>query len=205
MVEDDLMYSTLGEVYESDCARHGRDSYEQMSYFKEKLNPATVDRRSPEDVAKLRREIYDNIINLEYVSDRIFTQYMYKILPSCDLLWLFRKEFAVQLALSGFVSCTLQIGGESVDSLAAISWRETVARGPSRAMMSGIPSRTTHLMANESANANPEQLAPMVPLGNGYNFDFFNFNIMTSGGHMSTQIQIPNPKVDITSYPPISC
>ena len=110
MVEDDLMYSTLGEVYEFDCARHGRDSYEQMSYFKEKLNPATVDRRSPEDVAKLRREIYDNIINLEYVSDRIFTQYMYKILPSCDLLWLFRKEFAVQLALSGFVSYTLQIG-----------------------------------------------------------------------------------------------
>ena len=110
MVEDDLMYSTLGEVYEFDCARHGRDSYEQMSDFKEKLNPAIVDRRSPEDVAKLRREIYDNIINLEHVSDRIFTQYMYKILPSCDLLWLFRKEFAVQLALSGFVSYTLQIG-----------------------------------------------------------------------------------------------
>ena len=44
--------------------------------------------------------------------------------------------------------------GESVGSLAAISWRETVARRPSRAMMSGIPSRTTHLMANESANAN---------------------------------------------------
>ena len=57
--------------------------------------------------------------------------------------------------------------GESVGSLATISWRETVTRRPSRAMMSGIPSRTTHLMANEFANANPEQLALMVPLGNG--------------------------------------
>ena len=45
MVEDHLMYSTLGEVYEFDCARHGRDSYEQMSDFKEKLNPSIVDRR----------------------------------------------------------------------------------------------------------------------------------------------------------------
>ena len=33
---------------------------------------------------------------------------------------------------------------------------------------------------------------------------FFNFLIMTSCCHMSTQIQIPNPKADIISYPPIS-
>ena len=40
---------------------------------------------------------------------------------------------------------------------------------------------------------------------NGYNFYFFNFIIMTSCGHMSTQIQIPNSKVYIIFYPPISC
>ena len=34
---------------------------------------------------------------------------------------------------------------------------------------------------------------------------FFNFIIMTSSFHMSTQIQIPNPKADIIFYPPISC
>ena len=38
-----------------------------------------------------------------------------------------------------------------------------------------------------------------------YNFYFFNFIIMTSCGHVSTQIQIPNPNVDISFYPPISC
>ena len=101
------------------------------------------------------------------------------------------------LTCMAYLSEEAEAWGESVDSLAAISWRETVARGPSRAMMLGIPSRTTHLMANESANANPEQLAPMVPLGNGYNFHFFNFNIMTSGGHMSTQIQIAKFEDDI--------
>ena len=38
-----------------------------------------------------------------------------------------------------------------------------------------------------------------------YNFYFFNFIIMTSSCHLSTQIQIPNLNVDIISYPPISC
>ena len=42
-------------------------------------------------------------------------------------------------------------------------------------------------------------------LAMGYNFDFFNFIIMTSCCHMSTQIQIPNSKVYIIFYPPISC
>ena len=40
---------------------------------------------------------------------------------------------------------------------------------------------------------------------NGYNFYFFIFIIMMSSCHMSTQIQIPNPKAEIIFYPPISC
>ena len=39
----------------------------------------------------------------------------------------------------------------------------------------------------------------------GYNFDFFNFIIMTSSCHMSIQIQIPNSKSYIIFYPPIKC
>ena len=50
----------------------------------------------------------------------------------------------------------------------------------------------------------PERTAP-GDAGRNIIFIFFNFIIMTSGGHMSTQIQIPYPKADITSYPPISC
>ena len=74
------------------------------------------------------------------------------------------------LTCMAYLSEEAEAWGESVDSLAAISWRETVAQAPSWAMMSGIPSRTTHLMANESANAKLEQLAPMVAMG--YNFHF---------------------------------
>jgi transformation/transcription domain-associated protein len=35
------------------------------------------------------------------VSENIFSQYMYKTLPTCNQLWLFKKYFCSQMALSG--------------------------------------------------------------------------------------------------------
>ena len=43
-----------------------------------------------------------------------------------------------------------------------------------------------------------------VAMAMGYKFYFFNFIIMMSSCHMSTEIQIPNPNVDIIAYQPIS-
>ena len=71
-------------------------------------------------------------------------------------------------------------------------------------MVPGIGDRllvgaTVHTAAAAAAAGGMSQMAM------GYNFYFFNFIIMTSSCHMSTQIQIPNYKVDIIFYPPISC
>jgi hypothetical protein len=42
------------------------------------------------------------------VSENIFSQYMYKTLPTCNQLWLFKKYFCSQMALSGeFGSVTI--------------------------------------------------------------------------------------------------
>jgi hypothetical protein len=35
------------------------------------------------------------------VSENIFSQYVYKTLPTCNHLWLFKKHFCSQMALSG--------------------------------------------------------------------------------------------------------
>jgi hypothetical protein len=61
MVEDDLMSSTLGEVYETSCARYGRDSNVPITYFMEHLNPAIIGQLPPESVAELRFNIYNEI------------------------------------------------------------------------------------------------------------------------------------------------
>ncbi|MQL91496.1 hypothetical protein Taro_024111 [Colocasia esculenta] len=112
MVEDDLMYSTLLEVYEINCARHNREADLPITHFKEQLNQAISGQISPEAVVDLRLQAYNDITKT-YVAENIFSQYMYKTLPSGNHLWAFKKQFAVQLALSCFVSYMLQIGGRS--------------------------------------------------------------------------------------------
>uniref|UniRef100_A0A6N2N3S4 Non-specific serine/threonine protein kinase n=1 Tax=Salix viminalis TaxID=40686 RepID=A0A6N2N3S4_SALVM len=116
MVEDDLMYSTFLEVYENHCARNDREADFPITYFKEQLNQAISGQISPEAVVDLRLQAY-NEITKNYVSDGIFSQYMYKTLLSGNHMWAFKKQFAIQLALSSFMSFMLQIGGRSPNKI----------------------------------------------------------------------------------------
>ncbi|XP_020600148.1 LOW QUALITY PROTEIN: transformation/transcription domain-associated protein-like [Phalaenopsis equestris] len=112
MVEDDLMYSTFLEVYEINCARNNREADMPITTFKEQLNQAISGQISPEGVVELRLQAYSDITRT-LVNDNIFSQYMYKTIPNGNHLWTFKKQFAVQLALSCFMSYMLQIGGRS--------------------------------------------------------------------------------------------
>jgi transformation/transcription domain-associated protein len=116
MVEDDVMYSTFLEVYENHCARNDREADLPITYFKEQLNQAITGQISPETVVDLRLQAYNDITKT-FVSDSIFSQYMYKTLPTGNHMWAFKKQFAIQLALSSFVSFMLQIGGRSPNKI----------------------------------------------------------------------------------------
>ncbi|XP_043814591.1 transformation/transcription domain-associated protein isoform X2 [Manihot esculenta] len=116
MVEDDLMYSTFLEVYENHCARNDREADLPITYFKEQLNQAISGHISPETVVDLRHQAY-NEITKTLVTDSIFSQYMYKTLLSGNHMWAFKKQFAIQLALSSFMSFMLQIGGRSPNKI----------------------------------------------------------------------------------------
>lgn len=115
MVEDDVMYSTFLEVYEINCARHNREADLPITRFKDQLNQAISGQMSQEALVDLRLQAYNDII--KFVHDNIFSQYMYKILPSGNHLWAFKKQFAIQLALSSFMSYMLQIGGRSPNKI----------------------------------------------------------------------------------------
>lgn len=116
MVEDDLMYSTFLEVYENHCARNNREADLPITYFKEQLNQAILGQISPEALVDLRLQAYNDITK-ELVTDNIFSQYMYKTLLNGNHMWAFKKQFAVQLALSSFMSFMLQIGGRSPNKI----------------------------------------------------------------------------------------
>lgn len=116
MVEDDLMYSTFLEVYENHCARNDREADHPITYFKEQLNQAISGQITPEAVVDLRLHAYNDITK-NHVTESIFSQFMYKILLNGNHLWTFKKQFAVQLALSSFMSYMLQIGGRSPNKI----------------------------------------------------------------------------------------
>lgn len=116
MVEDDLMYSTFLEVYENHCARNDREADHPITYFKEQLNQAISGQITPEAVVDLRLQAYNDITK-NHVTDSIFSQFMYKILLNGNHMWTFKKQFAVQLALSSFMSYMLQIGGRSPNKI----------------------------------------------------------------------------------------
>ncbi|CAN0918697.1 Transcription-associated protein 1 [Linum grandiflorum] len=116
MVEDDVMYSTFLEVYENHCARNDREADLPITYFKEQLNQAISGQVSPEAIVDLRLQAYGDITK-NLVTDSIFSQYMYKTLPSGNHMWAFKKQFATQLALSSFMSYMLQIGGRSPNKI----------------------------------------------------------------------------------------
>ncbi|XP_051127175.1 transcription-associated protein 1-like isoform X2 [Andrographis paniculata] len=117
MVEDDLMYSTFLEVYENHCARNDREADLPITYFKEQLNQAICGQVSPEAVVDLRLQAYNDIISKNIVTESIFSQYMYKTLLNGNHTWAFKKQFAIQLALSNFMSYMLQIGGRSPNKI----------------------------------------------------------------------------------------
>ncbi|KAI3451444.1 hypothetical protein Pfo_008109 [Paulownia fortunei] len=116
MVEDDLMYSTFLEVYENHCARNDREADLPITYFKEQLNQAICGQISPEAVVDLRLQAYNDITK-NIVTESIFSQFMYKTLLNGNHTWAFKKQFAVQLALSSFMSFMLQIGGRSPNKI----------------------------------------------------------------------------------------
>lgn len=116
MVEDDLMYSTFLEVYENNCARNDREADLPITYFKEQLNQAISGQISPEAIVDLRLQAYNDITK-DLVNDSILSQYVYKTLLSGNHIWAFKKQFAIQLALSSFMSFMLQIGGRSPNKI----------------------------------------------------------------------------------------
>lgn len=45
-------------------------------------------------------QAYQEIVD-KYVMESIFSQFMYKTLPTCNHLFVFKKQFCMQMALSG--------------------------------------------------------------------------------------------------------
>ena len=116
LLEDDPTYLSYGETYDAHCARFGRDPDTPVLLFKERLNPAAAGTLSGDAVLDLRLATYSEIAST-IVSENLFSQYMYKTLPTSNHLWCFKRTLCSQLSLSAFVCTLLRIGGRAPPKL----------------------------------------------------------------------------------------
>ena len=113
LMEDDPAHGTYGEVYDVNCARYGREPDLPIQLFKKALDDAVTGKvRGAEEVMKLRLDAYAEITRT-HVTENIFSQYMYKTLPTGSHLWTFKRQMCQQMALSCFISALLRIGGRA--------------------------------------------------------------------------------------------
>ena len=113
LLEDDDAHGTYAEVYDAHCARYGREPDLPVTLFKAALDPAILgDVVDTEEVLELRLKALMEITQ-KHVTENIFSQYMYKTLPSSSHLWTFKRQLSQQLAISSFLSALLRIGGRT--------------------------------------------------------------------------------------------
>ena len=100
LLEEEPSYCSYGEAYEVNCARYGRESDMPIIHFKKRCagpgGQMVQDQTSGANRLLAFQEICDKI-----VSENVFSQYVYKTLPTSNHLWVFKKQLCAQMALSG--------------------------------------------------------------------------------------------------------
>ena len=100
-MEEEPSYCTYADAYEINCARFGRETDLPIVQYKKRL--AGPDGTFlPDPQGQLRLGAFQEICD-KMVSENVFSQYIYKTLPTCNHLWVFKKYFCTQMALSGDV------------------------------------------------------------------------------------------------------
>ena len=112
LIEDDPSYSSFMSAYEINCARYGREPDLPIAHFKEQCAQAIGSGLSPDAILDLRLRSFSDICT-KLISENIFTQFMYKTLSGPDHLWIFKKQLAHHLALTGLLCYLFKIAGRS--------------------------------------------------------------------------------------------
>eukprot|EP00210_Caulerpa_lentillifera_P007000 g6694.t1 len=144
LVEEDPSFTTFLEAFEVNCAKYGKETDFYILHFKWKVYNGEGD---------FRRRCAQALLELsKVVSENVFLFYMYKILPSANCLWVFKKQFCTQMALSSLISVMLSIGGR-------IPGKILFSRSTGRVLqLDFYPSLNTHGLIGKQEEAVPFRL-----------------------------------------------
>jgi transformation/transcription domain-associated protein len=98
-MQEEPSFCTYYEAYEINCARYGREADLPIMWYKRQCSLANGQFR-PDADGHIRIVAFAAICE-KLVSENVFSQYIYKTLPTGNHLWAFKKVLCMQLALSG--------------------------------------------------------------------------------------------------------
>eukprot|EP00887_Chlorella_sp_A99_P004017 scaffold11.g4017.t1 len=109
MVEDDPSAVPFLDAYETHCARYGREPDAPILAFK----AATCTDQGITADPEVRLQAYVHVVE-QYVTENIFSQYMYKtMVENSRTMWTFKKQFALSTAMSAVACHLLLLTGRS--------------------------------------------------------------------------------------------
>jgi transformation/transcription domain-associated protein len=113
IVEDDPSAMPYIDAWETHCARYGREPDAPVVAFKAL---ACLPEGAPDDpaaAAAQRLAAYEEVCH-KYVTENVFSQYMYKTMVENNrMMWTFKKQFSLSVALSAVACYTLKITGRA--------------------------------------------------------------------------------------------
>ncbi|KAJ3121303.1 hypothetical protein HK098_003792 [Nowakowskiella sp. JEL0407] len=113
LVQDDITYKSLQEIYEDYCRSQGIHKEDPIVYhlsrMKEIVMSDEMKRGGKIDLPNLKTEILSSITE-NIIPPTILTQFMKKTMASYSDLWMIRKHFTGQLAAVTFMTYILCVG-----------------------------------------------------------------------------------------------
>ncbi|KAH7887705.1 hypothetical protein F5I97DRAFT_1804974 [Phlebopus sp. FC_14] len=110
LLQNDSSYVTLGDIYDRHCEENGITREDPILVSGEKVKSVLLDFRqstgrapSKTEYFTLRKDVMDEVVT-KLVPDDVLTKYMLSVMQSPADLWRMRKQFALQVAATSFMT-----------------------------------------------------------------------------------------------------
>ncbi|KAI6047148.1 hypothetical protein EDC04DRAFT_2864285 [Pisolithus marmoratus] len=110
LLQHDSSYVTLGDIYDRHCEEHGITREDPILVSGEKVKRVLLEFRqsmgrtpNKTEYFTLRKDIMDEVI-AKLVPDDVLTKYMTRVMEGPSDLWRMRKQFALQVAATSFMT-----------------------------------------------------------------------------------------------------
>ncbi|KAI6151887.1 hypothetical protein BKA82DRAFT_2906299 [Pisolithus tinctorius] len=110
LLQNDSSYVTLGDIYDRHCEEHGITREDPILVSGEKVKRVLLDFKqstgrvpNKTEYFTLRKDIMDEVV-AKLVPDDVLTKYMTCVMEGPSDLWRMRKQFALQVAATSFMT-----------------------------------------------------------------------------------------------------